>query len=63
MRGFLEIRILRVIDVQEFTRIPVDVREPGAQDLHHDAMAFLKLVENVVECDRINLFFEYSSCE
>ena len=40
-----------MVNIQELARVAVDVREPGALDLHHDAMAFFELVENVVECD------------
>src|SRR5580704_6119686 len=48
----LIVRFLRFEDVgYKFLRIAVDDREPGALDLHHDAMA---LFENVIRGVQIN---------
>jgi len=38
-RGFFEIRWLGIRYVQKLLRIAINQREPGALDLHHDAMA------------------------
>src|ERR1700744_5190554 len=38
----LEIAVIGGINVYKFLRIPVDEREPGALDLDHQAVSFLK---------------------
>ena len=47
--GLLKIRILDLIDIGEFLRIPVDDRKPGALDLNHNFMPFEECVAFVVE--------------
>src|SRR5438045_6027779 len=53
--GRLKIRFLCQEDVRdEFLRIPIVQREPGALDLDHEAMA---LQERVVVCMQVNRVF------
>src|SRR5262249_40607811 len=44
LRGFLEVARTRRVDVDKLLRVAVDEREPGALDLHHDAVPGAKRV-------------------
>src|SRR5687767_11561718 len=43
----LEVRLVRLVDVDELLRIPVDQGEPGALDLHHNAVPLTEGMANV----------------
>ena len=45
--GFLEVGWFRGVDVKELLRVTVDEREPGALDLHHDAVVAPECMVNV----------------
>ena len=49
LRGLLKVGFFRIIDVDKFLWVPVDHREPGALNLHHQPVSLLERVEDVVE--------------
>src|SRR5580698_7340704 len=51
LRGANKVGRFRIGNVQERLRIAIGEREPGALNLHHDAMAAAKSVVHVLHCE------------